>query len=280
MTAVWLTLMVISTLKERSRPDEERTMMKKIIFAICFLYLGFPFPSQGMELKFVTQDFPPFNYEVGKVVSGPAADIIREICNEMKINVSFQSLPWRRAQDRVRKGEAHGMFVIGWNEERATWLYFSPPLLKTEYGFFVRKDRPFEYRKPEDIAGANVAVFGPSNTSNSLEKLRSQMIASKLQPINIQMEHDDILVFKMLNQGGRTIDLIYSNRDVGNAIIHQANLKNIRYAGLQKQLKYYIGFSQEYTDKKIVDQFNATFKKLHKAGIIKKILAGYNMEAI
>jgi hypothetical protein len=32
------------------------------------------------------------------------------------------------------------MYPLGWNEARAKWLYFSPALLETEYGFFVRSD--------------------------------------------------------------------------------------------------------------------------------------------
>jgi hypothetical protein len=38
------------------------------------------------------QDFAPFNYEVGGVVSGPAADIIRKICSDIKIVCSFNLL--------------------------------------------------------------------------------------------------------------------------------------------------------------------------------------------
>ncbi len=254
---------------------------KKIIVPVfvAFVCLLFATTATGTELKFVTQNFSPFNYETEGVVSGPAVDIIREICNEMQIQCSFRLLPWRRAQYEVKTGKANGLFVIGWNKKRAEWLYFSPPILNTEYGFFVRKDNPLEYRKPADIKGTTAGVFGPSNTSNSLDKLRTQMIELNLQPITIKMKHDDILVFKMLDIGKRNLDLAYSNRDVGNAIIDQLNLKNIRYAGVQKRLKYYIGFSRQYTNKKIVIQFNETFKRLHKTKVIQKILADYQMEA-
>ena len=108
-------------------------------FSGCLLFVGF---ARGAELKFNTQDFAPFNYEINGVVSGPAADIIRKICGEMKIDCSLHLLPWRRAQDEVVNGTAHGLFAIGWNEERAKTLFFSPPLLNTEYGFFVREDNP------------------------------------------------------------------------------------------------------------------------------------------
>jgi len=44
-------------------------------------------------------------------------------------------------------------------------------------------------------------------------------------------------------------------------------------------LKYYIGFSQKFTDKKLVDQFNAEFRNLYKRGVIQEILAKYKMDA-
>ena len=45
------------------------------------------------ELKFNTEDFAPFNYEVGGVVAGPAADIIRKVCSDIKIACSLNLLP-------------------------------------------------------------------------------------------------------------------------------------------------------------------------------------------
>jgi polar amino acid transport system substrate-binding protein len=79
-------------------------------FSGCLLFAGF---ALGAELKLNTQDFAPFNYEVKGVVSGPAADIIRKICSEMKIDCSMHLLPWRRAQDEAANGTAQGLFVIG-----------------------------------------------------------------------------------------------------------------------------------------------------------------------
>ena len=258
---------------------EYKGIMKKVILAI-WLTLGLSFPAGGAELKFNTQDFPPFNYQIEETVSGPIADIIRAICGEMKIRCSFDLLPWRRARYEVRTGQADAFFVVGWNKERSEWLYFSQPLLETQYGFFVHKDTPLQYQSPSDIAGSEVGVFGPSNTANALKKLQTRMIESKLPPIRVHMTHDDVLVFRMLDRGDRGIDSVYSNRDVGMAIIHQDLLKNIRYAGTHTRLKYYIGFSKKHTDKQLVDDFNETFKQLHKAGVIQKILADYHMEAV
>jgi polar amino acid transport system substrate-binding protein len=233
------------------------------------LFAGF---ANAAELKLNTQDFAPFNYEVGGIVSGPAADIIRRVCSEAKIDCSMQLLPWRRAQDEVANGTAHGLFVIGWNEARAKTLFFSPPILNTEYGFFVRDNNPLQYKHSSDVKGYTVGVFGPSNTATALEKIKAE-----IKDLTIDMTPDDEAAFKKLSLG--RVDAVFSNRDVGYDLTRKLGLKNLRYSGRQQSLKYYIGFSQKFTDKNLVDQFNATFRNLHKRGIIREILSQYKMDA-
>lgn len=223
-------------------------------------------------LKFTTQDFRPFSYFQGDQVAGPAVDIINEVCKDSQISCSFKLYPWTRAQQFVRDGSAHGMFVIGWNKKRTEWLHFSPPILNTEYGFFVIEDNPLQFKSVEDVKGYTVGVFGPSNTSKSLEKIKNT-----IGDMRIDMTPDDESAFKKLSIG--RITAVFSNRDVGYALIKKLNLKNIRYAGQQRALQYYIGFSKEHTDKTLVDQFNASFMKLHKKGVIQAILKKYNMDA-
>lgn len=206
------------------------------------------------------------------MVSGPAADIIRTVCRDMEADCSFKLLPWPRAQKEVREGKAHGMFVIGWNKARAKWLHFSPPILNTEYGFFVRQDNPLQFKEVTDVKGYRVGVYGPSNTSRSLEKIKAQ-----IQDLTIEMRANDEAGFKKLSLG--RVDAVFSNRDVGLALIAKLGLKNLQYAGAQRILQYYIGFSQQYADKQLVERFNATFRDLHKRGEIHKILGKYHMEA-
>ena len=247
----------------------KRTFCLALVFGPWLWFAGF---AGGAELILNTQDFAPFNYQVNGMVSGPAADIIRKICSEMKIDCTMHLLPWRRAQDEVANGTAHGLFVIGWNEERAKTLYFSPPILNTEYGFFVRDDNPLKFKQNSDVKGYTVGTFGPSNTATALEKIKSE-----IKELTIDMTPDDESAFKKLSLG--RVDAVFSNKDVGNDMMGKLGIRNIRYSGRQQSLRYYIGFSQKFTDKKLVDQFNQTFRSLHKRGLIKEILAKYHMEA-
>ncbi len=224
------------------------------------------------QLTFNTQDFAPFSYEVKGVVSGPVADIVRKVCGEMKMDCPIRLLPWRRAQQEVEEGKINGMFPIGWNADRAKWLYFSSPLLETEYGFFVRDDTPLTFKQNADVKGYVVGVFGPSNTATALQKIKAEV-----QDLTIDMTPDDLAAFRKLSIG--RVQAVFSNRDVGYEALQRLNITNVRYSGRQQSLKYYIGFAQKSTDKKLVDEFDATFRRLHKQGVIQQVLKTYKMDA-
>ncbi len=254
-------------------------MMIKRITLLISLALFLSLPASAIELKFNTQDFSPFSYLSNGEVSGPASDIIRAVCQEIDVACSFKLGPWKKAQEEVREGKANAMFVIGWNRGRANWLYFSPQIMTTEYGFFVTKENPLKFTEVRDLSGYKIGVFGPSNTAKSLEDLQKKMEKDKtMVAIDIDMQPDDIIVFKNLNSPKRTLMAVFSNRDVGNAIIRNEKLGNLRYAGEQRKLNYYIGFSRQHNDKKLVDRFNKAFIELYSTGKIADILQRYAMK--
>ncbi|MBI9090302.1 MAG: transporter substrate-binding domain-containing protein [Desulfobacterium sp.] len=247
--------------------------MKRILLFGALFILLLPSSRAGAEtLIFNTQDFKPYSYEANGVVSGPAADIIRRVCENMDSACSFRLLPWPRATHEVRTGEAHAMFVIGWNRERSQSLNFSPPLFVAEYGFFVRKDNPLAFKEVNDIKGYTVCVYGPSNTSINLE-----MIKKEIKDLTIEMTPQDESAFKKLS-GRQSIDAVYSNRDVGYKLIEQLALTNIRYSGCHLKVKYYIGFSKQFNDNAVVDRFNKTYLRLYKSGSIQELLKQYAMK--
>jgi polar amino acid transport system substrate-binding protein len=234
--------------------------------------LVFAHAADANEIIFNTQEFAPFNYSTDGVAAGPVADIIRRICSDAKMSCPMRVLPWRRAQQEVAEGKAHALFSIGWNAERAKTLHFSPPLLNTEYGFFVRDDNTLKFTQNADVKGYTVGVFGPSNTSTALEKIKADV-----GDLTIDMTPDDESAFRKASLG--RVRAVFSNRDVGYDLIKKLGIANLRYTGRQQSLKYYVGFSQQFTDKKLVDQFNTTFRTLHKQGVIQEILGRYRMDA-
>ncbi len=253
--------------------------MKKRFILCIILVLLVSSPLLAVELKFNTQDFSPFSYLSDGKVSGPASEIIKAVCRRINATCTFKLGVWKDAQQEVREGKANAMFVIGWNRGRSKWLYFSPQILQTEYGFFVPKGNSLTFSEIRDLSGYRIGVYGPSNTARSLEKVRQRMEKDKtMTPIEIDMQPDDIAIFKNLNSRQRTLNSVFSNRDVGNDIIRKHKLNNLRYAGAQRTLNYFIGFSKQYTDKNLVNRFNKAFVNLYTQGQIEQILKRYAMK--
>ena len=155
--------------------------------------------------------------------------------------------------------------------------HFTPPIMNTEYGIFVNRTNGLKFAKLSDIAGYRVGVYGPSNTSNSLGNIKAKMAGDGLKAIAIDMRPDDESGFRKLALG--RLDAVFSNRDVGHALVAKLGLKNkVRYAGAQRKLKYYIGFSMAHNDGKVLRTFDAAYRKLHLSGAVKKILDKHAME--
>jgi polar amino acid transport system substrate-binding protein len=243
---------------------------------ITLFLFGHIHTASALELTLNTQEFAPFHYKIDGAPAGPGVEVVRRICAEMNAKCKVKVLPWRRAQDEVRSGKANGMFLIGWNEKRAKWVHFSPPIFDTEYGFFFRADNPKAYEGLPSVEGYKVGVYGPSNTAMSLEKIKAKMVEEGLKPIRIDMRPDDEAGFIKLGLG--RLDAVFSNRDVGSALVAKLNLQGkVRFAGATKQLKYYVGFSMEHNDAAVLREFDAAYRRLHAQGAIKTILDRHNM---
>ncbi len=222
-----------------------------------------------------TQDFAPFHYKIatfGNKVYGPVPEIIRAACSEAGINCILRLYDdWGAAQELVKTGQAHGMFVIGWNAERAKSLLPSVPIIETEYGLFVRTDDPLHFVKIEDLNGYTVGVYGPSNTASTLRQIENALRGKDMQ-IHVKEDADDKPLFKELAEA-HGVRAVFSNRDVGNSIIRGLGLSNVRYAGPYKKLLYYVGFSKNLVPKSIVDRFNEGFGNLQRKGLVQEIYA-------
>lgn len=246
-----------------------------------FIWAGLiiaPSTTVAEELVFNTQNFPPYHYRQNDTILGPAVDIVQRVCEEADLECSIRLLPWPRAQMEVEKGRADGLFLIGWNEDRAKQLYFSYPILQSSYGFFVHSNNPLEYRSLLDISGYRVAVYGPSNTSASLENIRKRMAEAGLLPIEIDMTHNGEAGFHKLSL--QRVGAVYSNFDTGNALISRLGLGNVRYAGRVESLRYYVGFSRSQVKKSAVDRFNAALYRVHLEGEVRRILERYGVEVV
>lgn len=228
-------------------------------------------------LRFVTLEFAPFIYGENQQVAGPGRDVIAAVCEQSKVDCSFDIYPWRRAQALIKDGRADGMMVIGRNPAREEWLRFSPPMFRTEYGFFVRSDNPMEFNDLQQLAGFRVGVFAPSNTATQLEGVRARMIENGIPPIVVDGHPDDAAGLRKLASG--RLDAVYSNRDRGRGILAEEALTgDVRYAGAHQKIQYYAGINKDFPNQDVVDEFFRNWRDLFLSGKAQRIIEGYGLE--
>lgn len=231
------------------------------------------------ELSISVHDFPPFvTVDEGRV-TGVFVDIVDRVSAATKIDTKIYLYPNRRSKSVLKEGKVNANFPLGWNKERDKWLYWSLPLMSTEYGFFTRVSERDEFNEIDDFSGQKVGVFGPSNTSYSLEMLSEELEARGLEPLHIQMlPNSNGQNFRKLMDN--RIDAVFHNQDTGRSQLERFNIKGVVYAFGAKKINYYIGFSKEHTDKKLVDRFNLGLEKLQSSGELGDIVRRYNLRPI
>lgn len=227
---------------------------------------------QHAPLRFVTQHFPPFSYIEQGQVAGPARVLIDRVCQALAQHCEHQLLPWERSQRLVALGEAEALYVIGWNQERSQALRFSTPLLSTEYGFFVRGDDPLQQLSAQALRGYRVAALGASNTWSSLQELQLEQERG-FEIIDVT---DSQTAFRLLAVG--RVDAVYSNREVGQAIIRELQLTGLNYALTHRKLDYFVGFNAVTVSQVWVDAFNSQLQRLQQQGEARKILDRFGLQ--
>ncbi|MGD9367372.1 MAG: DUF1566 domain-containing protein [Desulfobacteraceae bacterium] len=229
-----------------------------------------------------TQDFVPFHYKTSHKgeAYGPVPQIVKLACRSAGINCRIILYDeWRMAQEDVKIGKSDGMFVIVWNSARAKWLHRSTAIVETEYGLFVRDDDDLAFdqilKRPSDMDGYTIGVYGPSGTSTSLKNLKTAL-ESKGAKLYIKMESDNKTLFKKLSTSKGKY-AVYSNRIVGESVIRGLGLNNIRYSGMHRGLSYYVGFSKQRVPLWVVQKFNKAHKQLVDEGAVMSIMANHSM---
>ena len=243
--------------------------MAKISTVILTLMLG-SFQTYASNTSFLTFEFPPFSYKFEGHPSGPFRDMIDDVCLELGSECSFETFPTRRSKFLISEGKGDAIYPIAWFESRAENFYFSVPFMMTEYGVFLSAENKTTITSVDDLQGLYVGVFGPSNTSNSLEDLNAILVDKGLKPMKIMIQRDESgNLMRMLDSN--RIDAYYSNRSLGEFRAKQFGIEGVRYAWKDKRLLYFVAFPKATTDIKFVEKFNkAALKVFSKQGYLEK----------
>lgn len=118
------------------------------------------------SLLLVTTDYPPYVFcekdaatGIEVVRKGIDVDIISELFRRIGQPYSIQCLPWKRALNKVKAGEAAGVFPGFKVPERETFgQYLNDPLHVGGYSLFVKRGSEFPFKTLDDLTGKRIGI--------------------------------------------------------------------------------------------------------------------------
>lgn len=225
--------------------------------------LFFSAASLPAPLKIVCHEFAPFSFIDDKSrTTGVLVEMIRIACKEWPEGCEIDLLPNRRAKQLFHSGKANGHF-LGWNPQRAQEMWFSLPLIDTEYGFYTLPESRLS--QVEQAAGKTIAVFMPSNTYYALKTLEHTLTSQGLAPLQIRpYTAGNNQPLKMLIR--KRFDAYYVNKAVGAYYAQQLGYKDLAYLSASETIRYFLAFKKESNDKNQIKQFNQLLFKLKREG--------------
>lgn len=88
------------------------------------------------ELRFLTEDYRPFNYSAEGELTGLAADVLREICDHLKIPFEVEVLPWTDAYSEAQQSADAVLFSTVLNPERQDLFQWAGPFASIDWVFY------------------------------------------------------------------------------------------------------------------------------------------------
>ncbi len=247
--------------------------MKSLILVLFISLLLFD-SAHAVELKFGSQNFPPFCFEENGKSVGPAVEILQAMCASAKVTCQTPVLPWRRAQRDAESGALDGIFVIKRTPERAAHFTFSDPFVRSTYSFYTMPSSKWRYKASTDLDGMNIGVYGPSGTSSTLQELVG---LSNNATVQIDINNQSVLNKLIAGHYGEK-GIIFINKDVANALIKSDGLAGFRFAGDGVHFEYTFAFSKKSPNAAYFAALNHGLRNLKKSGKLKVILAKYGLE--
>ncbi len=132
-------------------------MIKRIILSlfvvtlIFAVYLPAAMATEVSKLTYLTEEYPPFNFEENGKLKGIAVDLLNEVWAKMGIpEQKIQLLPWARAYKMVQKESNTVLFSTTRSIEREDLFKWVGPIKSNPIGFIARKDSKIKINSIDD----------------------------------------------------------------------------------------------------------------------------------
>ncbi|SFD19019.1 substrate-binding periplasmic protein [Pseudoalteromonas denitrificans] len=143
--------------------------MHIIVFPLIFLFSTFAYTAEksaitvakiAIDIKWMTEDYPPYNYLDNGELSGLSVDLLKQIYTDL--NVDFNQLhlslyPWARAYKTLQDNPNTCLFSMTHTKERAEKFNFVGPIIDTRISIIALSSRQFN-ADPQSLEKLSIGV--------------------------------------------------------------------------------------------------------------------------
>jgi len=217
--------------------------------------------------RLVCDIWPPYQMVTEDGYTGLSVDVVRAVYARMGMdNIELMALPWKRALDMVRFGDADGLFSANHTPERAlSFTYPEEPLFESPWIVWTRKGTTIH--SLDDLKNKRVGVvLGYSYTPEFWDFIQTYC--------SVEVVYSDRINFRKLALG--RLDATVA--DLGNGLTLAASVDRGIHPNPDYEIKrdgLYLMFNKERTSKRFVEKFSDTLKTFKLTEEYRSIRAKY-----
>lgn len=234
--------------------------------------LGGPGAAAADTVKLVALNFPPLIFEENGAPAGIAYEVVGEALKRAGHQATVEVMPWARALDMARDGQADGIFTAYRTPEREQFLNYSTEVVVPQVvSLFVRKDSPVAFTgNLADLAKYKIGVVNQI----SYGPLLDEAIKAGVLP-EVEKSNDSDSNVKKLAQG--RFDVMPSNRYVAQYILKKLGMAD-QVKELQPEVQNipsFIAFTKAKDTTALRAAFDQGLAAMKKDGTFQAILDKY-----
>lgn len=195
-----------------------------------------PAALQAQPLRLTTQQQPPYNMEDDKGrQSGLALETVVCALKRMQYPYTIQFLPWLRAQNMVKSGQADGFFPASQNAERDRFAILSDTVAPQQWRWYLPADSTTDPMHADFRSQATVGAYLGSNMQSWLKQAGYSIYAAPYT-------HDQLLRVLL---AGRVQAVLASDLAMQEAIVKAGAEQRVRSV-LQQDKPMGVYFSLQF----------------------------------
>lgn len=89
------------------------------------------------RLKFISEEYRPFNYSENSVPAGLASDLLKEVCNQLNMDCEINFMNWEEGYREALQNENAVLFSTALNARRKEQFKWAGPIASLDWNFYA-----------------------------------------------------------------------------------------------------------------------------------------------